>query len=87
MESYLIGIFGCHLSSIFDIISGHSSVSIIFKRKRNLDALLLLSYKCIVSENILLLFLTVPWVGLKCVIVVFPDQTHLLLGCFIGVDG
>ena len=24
------------------------------------------------------LFLTVPWVGLQCVIVVFPDHTHLL---------
>ena len=23
-------------------------------------------------------FLTVPWVGLQCVIVVFPDHTHLL---------
>ena len=22
----------------------------------------------------------VPWVGLQCVFVVFPDQTHLLLG-------
>ena len=24
------------------------------------------------------LLLTVPWVGLQCVIVVFPDHTHLL---------
>ena len=24
------------------------------------------------------LFLTVPWVGLRCVIMVFPDNTHLL---------
>ena len=24
------------------------------------------------------LFLTVPWVGMQCVIVVFPDHTHLL---------
>ena len=23
------------------------------------------------------LFLAVPWVGLQCVIVVFPDHTHL----------
>ena len=29
-------------------------------------------YKCSVA------FLTVPWVGLQCVIVVFPDHTHLL---------
>ena len=26
-----------------------------------------------------LVFLTVPWVCLQCVIVVFPDHTHLLL--------
>ena len=25
-----------------------------------------------------LLFLTVPWIGLQCVIVVFHDHTHLL---------
>ena len=28
--------------------------------------------------NVLWLFLTVPWVGLQCVIVEFPDHTHLL---------
>ena len=41
-------------------------------------ALLLLSYKCIVTVKVMWLFLTVPWVGLQCVIVVFPDHTHLL---------
>ena len=30
-------------------------------------ALLLLSYRCIVTTNVLLLFLTVPRVGLQCV--------------------
>ena len=50
----------------------------ILKRKRKLVALLLLSYRCIVSINVLWLFLTVPWVGLQCVIVVFPDHAHLL---------
>ena len=30
----------------------------------------LLSYRCIVTKNVLLLFLTVPRVGLQCVIVV-----------------
>ena len=40
--------------------------------------LLLLSYRCIVTINALWLFLTVPWVGLQCVVVVFPDHTHLL---------
>ena len=42
-------------------------------------ALLLLSYKCIVTIHVLWLFLTVQWVGIQCVIVVFPDHTHLLL--------
>ena len=23
-----------------------------------------------------------PWVGLQCVMVVFPDHTHLLISCF-----
>ena len=27
---------------------------------------------------VLCLFLTVPWVGMQCVIVAFPDHTHLL---------
>ena len=30
-------------------------------------------------HNCSLLFLTVPWDGLQCVLVVFPDHTHLLL--------
>ena len=59
-----------------------SSVLFIFvlKRKRKLVALLLLSYRCIVYVNVLWLFLTVLWVGLQCVIVVFPDHTHLPYG-------
>ena len=54
-----------------------SSFEIILKRKRELVALLLLSYICLVTVNVLLPFFTVPWVGLQCVIVVFPDHTHL----------
>ena len=41
-------------------------------------ALILLFFGCLVTVNILWLFLTVPWVGLECVIVVFSDHTHLL---------
>ena len=38
---------------------------------------------CIVTINVLWLFLTVPWVGLQYVLVVFPDHTHLLfLVCY-----
>ena len=33
-------------------------------------------------ESVLWLFLTLPWVGLQCVIVMFPDQTHLLISLF-----
>ena len=57
----------------------HFSFAIIFKKKRKLAALLLFSYRCIVTINVLWLFLAMPWVGLQCVIVVFPDQTHLFL--------
>ena len=56
----------------------HSSFAINLKRKRNLVALLLLSYRCVVTITVLWLFLTLPWVGLQCMIVVFPDHTHLL---------
>ena len=61
----------------------HLSFAIILKRKRKLVALLLLSCRCIVTINVLWLFLTVSWVGLQYVIVVFPDHTHLLFegGC------
>ena len=56
----------------------HFSFAIILKRKRKLDALLLLTYRCIFTTKILWLFLAEPWVGIQCVIVVFPDHTHLL---------
>ena len=46
-------------------------------RGRKRFALLFMSYRCIV--NILWLFLTGPWVGLQCMIVVWPDHTHLHL--------
>ena len=55
-----------------------SSFAIISKRKIELVSLLLLSYGYLVAVNAMWLFLTVPWVGLQCVIVVFPDQTHFL---------
>ena len=63
----------------FALLNANSSFAIILKRKRELVALLLLSFGCIVTVNNLWLFLTVPWVGLQCVIVVFPDHTHLHL--------
>ena len=47
-----------------------SSFAIILT-KRELVALLSLSFGCLVTENVMWLFLTVPWVGLQCVIAVF----------------
>ena len=56
----------------------HSSIAIILG-KRELIALLNLSSWCLVMVE--QLFLTVPWVCLQFVIVVFPDHTHLLFLC------
>ena len=65
------------------------------KRKRELVVLFLLSSGCLVTVNVLWLFLRVPWtvnvlwlflrlpwVGLPCLIVVFSDHTHLLFGLY-----
>ena len=59
----------------------HYFVAIFLKRNSKLCTLLLheLSYRCIATINALWLFLTVPRVGLQCVIEVFPDHTHLLV--------
>ena len=62
----------------YALLCVHFSFAIILNRKRKLVALLLLSCRCIVTSNVLWLFLAVPWVGLQYVIVVFPDHTHLL---------
>ena len=50
-------------------------VAIVLTRKRELADLLLLSFGCLVTVNVMWLFLTVPWVGLQFV---FPDHTYLL---------
>ena len=47
-------------------------------RKRELVALLLLSFGRLVTVNVLWLFLFEPWIGLQIVIGVFSDHTHLL---------
>ena len=60
-----------------------SSFAIILKKEIELVALLLLSYGCIVTVNVLWIFLTVAWIGLKCVTVVIPEHTHLLLESMI----
>ena len=59
----------------FDVIS--FSV-IIVMGKRKLFALLCLPSWGLVTVSVLWFFLTVLWVGLQCVIVVFHDQTHFV---------
>ena len=59
-----------------------SSFTISLTRKRELVVLLLLYHGRPVTVNVLWLFVTVPWVGLRCVTVVFRDHTNLLLESF-----
>ena len=54
----------------------NSSIAIILMGKRELIVLLNLSSWCL--EMVEWLFLAMPRVCLRCVIVVFPDHTHLL---------
>ena len=69
----------CNCSMFFcALLYVHSSFAIILMGKRELVAFLSLSSWCPVI--VVWLFLTVPWVGLQYVIVVFPDHTHLLFG-------
>ena len=60
----------------YELLCVYSSFATILEKKRKLVALLLLSYRCIVTSNVLFLCLTVPWVGPQYVIVVFPGHTH-----------
>ena len=51
--------------------------------KRELVALLCFNPWCLVIVINMWFFLTVPWVGLQCVIVVFPDHTRSRFYVFI----
>ena len=62
----------------YALLFAHSSFAIILTRKRELITLLLLSFRCLVTVNVPWLFLTVPRVGMQCVIVVFPDHVYIL---------
>ena len=79
---YLLLFVGVLCLSLFccALLCALSSFAIILKRKRELAALLLLSYRCLVTVNVLWLGLTKPWVSLHCVIVVFRDHSHLIFG-------
>ena len=58
------------------LLDVHSSIAIILMGKRELVALLNLSFWCLMMVE--RLFLAVPWGGLRFVIVVFPEHTYLL---------
>ena len=52
------------------------------EEKEKVGIFAFLSKKCIATINVLWLYLMVPWIGLQCVIVVFPDHAHLLFEAF-----
>ena len=62
----------------YALLCNHSFAIILKRKKVGCFAFIGLrsSYECLVTVIILWIFLTVPWVGLQCVIVVFPDHTH-----------
>ena len=62
-----------------------SSFTILLTRKRKLAAFaligLMMSCDCYIY-SVLWRFLAMLWVGLQCVIIVFPDHTHFLKRIF-----
>ena len=71
----IVGVCNCSMFC-YSLRYVHSSIEITLMGKRELVALLNLSSCCLVMVE--LLFLAVPCVCLRFVIVVFPDHTHLL---------
>ena len=53
-----------------------SSFAFILTRKRELVALLLLYFVCLVTVNVMWLVLAVLLVGLQRLIILFPDHIH-----------
>ena len=77
-SGHIVGLVGVCNCSMFccSLLYVHFSIAIILMGKRELIALLNLSSWCLVMVE--RLFLAVPRGCLQFVIVVFPDQTHLL---------
>ena len=69
----LVGVCNCSMFCC-TLLYVHSSTAIISMGKRELVALLNLSFWCLVMVE--RLFLALPWGCLRLVIVVFPDHTH-----------
>ena len=62
----------------YAVFSVFPNFAIILMGKRELVALTCSVFLMCVPVSVLWFFLTVPWVGLQCVIGVFPHHTHLL---------
>ena len=75
--TFFVGILLWSLCCYTFLLCVHSSFAIILTRKRELVDLLSLSCLRLMTVAILWLFLTMSWVDLQCVIVIFPDHTHL----------
>ena len=65
---------------LYSLLYVLSTFVIILTRKKDQVTLLLLYFECLVTVNVLWLFLAVLLVGWQCVIVVFLDQTHFTFG-------
>ena len=61
----------------YAVLNVPSSFEINLMGRRELVALLLLYPWCFVTYSVMWLFLKMLRVGLECVIVVYPDYTHL----------
>ena len=73
----IVGVCSCSMFCCTrTLLYVHSSFSIILMGKRELVALLSLSSWCIVL--VVWLFLVMPWVCLRFVIVIVPDHTYLI---------
>ena len=73
MVASIVGVCNCSMLCC-TLLYAHSCFAIILMGKRELAALLSLSSWSFVM--VVWLFLAVPWVCLRLVIVVFPDHTH-----------
>ena len=67
----------CLVLVFYAVFSILSNFAIILMGKRELVALTCSVFFMCVTVSVLWLFLMVLWVGLQCVIVVFPHHAHL----------
>ena len=74
--TFFVGVCNCFMFCC-TLLHVHSSFAIILMGKRELVALLSLSFWCLVI--VVWLYLAVLWVCLQFVNVVLPDHIHLLL--------